>query len=297
MHDIFFLGNEGKHWDMVKIRYPNAQRLEKNLTIDQIQQKSFTKMFWVIWNDLLLDENFDLKDYKATKWDDMYVHIFKNGQSFDGICLIPKQLEISKKEFEHRFFLNKKEIDIVASSPESYQRFDISNYDEYLEAIEKSTTDMFWVVWNEVEIIDESIFNLYFTHHEIYDRLENHVFKHLFRGEETYSNGITLFSINKKIGKREFDHRFLIKRKEHDVLSSKFKPYDIIFISYNEPNADENYNRLLQKFPKAKRVDKIKGIHQAHIKAAEIANSEMFWAVDGDAVIVEDFIFDYETST
>ena len=156
---------------------------------------------------------------------------------------------------------------------------------------------MFWVVWNEVEIIDESIFNLYFTHHEIYDRLENHVFKHLFRGEETYSNGITLFSINKKIGKREFDHRFLIERKEHDVLSSKFKPYDIIFISYNEPNADENYNRLLQKFPKAKRVDKIKGIHQAHIKAAEIANSEMFWAVDGDAVIVEDFIFDYETST
>ena len=297
MYDIFFLGDEGKQWDAVKTLYPNAQRLEKNLTIKQIQQKSFTKMFWVVWNDLLLDENFDLKDYKATKWDDIYVHIFKNGQSFDGICLIPKQLEISKKEFEHRFFLNKKEIDIVASSPESYQRFDISNYDEYLEAIEKSTTDMFWVVWNEVEIIDESIFNLYFTHHEIYDRLENHVFKHLFRGEETYSNGITLFSINKKIGKREFDHRFLIERKEHDVLSSKFKPYDIIFISYNEPNADENYNRLLQKFPKAKRVDKIKGIHQAHIKAAEIANSEMFWAVDGDAVIVEDFIFDYETST
>ena len=81
------------------------------------------------------------------------------------------------------------------------------------------------------------------------------------------------------------------------MLSSKFKPYDIVFISYNEPNADENYDRLLQKFPKAKRVDKIKGIHQAHIKAAEIANSEMFWAVDGDAVIVEDFIFDYETST
>lgn len=297
MYDIFFLGDEGKHWDAVKTLYPNAQRLEKNLTIKQIQQKSFTKMFWVVWNDLLLAENFDLKDYKATKWDDMYVHIFKNGQSFDGICLIPKQLEISKKEFEHRFFLNKKEIDIVASSPESYQRFDISNYDEYLEAIEKSTTDMFWVVWNEVEIIDESIFDLYFTHHEIYDRLENHVFKNLFRGEETYSNGITLFSINKKIVKREFDHRFLIERKEHDILSSKFKPYDIVFISYNEPNADENYDRLLQKFPKAKRVDKIKGIHQAHIKAAEIANSEMFWAVDGDAVIVEDFKFDYETST
>ena len=47
MYDIFFLGDEGKQWDAVKTLYPNAQRLEKNLTIKQIQQKSFTKMFWV----------------------------------------------------------------------------------------------------------------------------------------------------------------------------------------------------------------------------------------------------------
>ena len=64
MYDIFFLGDEGKQWDAVKTLYPNAQRLEKNLTIDQIQKKSFTKMFWVVWNDLLLDENFDLNNYK-----------------------------------------------------------------------------------------------------------------------------------------------------------------------------------------------------------------------------------------
>jgi len=38
--------------------------------------------------------------------------------------------------------------------------------------------------------------------------------------------------------------------------------YDIIFISYNEPNADKNWLALKSRFPMAKRVHGIKGIHQ-----------------------------------
>ena len=70
--------------------------------------------------------------------------------------------------------------------------------------------------------------------------------------------------------------------------------YDIIFISYNEPDADENYQNLKERFPLAKRVHGIKGIHQAHIAAAKRAFTKMFWAVDGDAVILNNFNFDYE---
>ena len=70
--------------------------------------------------------------------------------------------------------------------------------------------------------------------------------------------------------------------------------YDIIFISYNEPDADENYQSLKERFPLAKRVHGIKGIHQAHIAAAKRAFTKMFWAVDGDAVILNNFNFDYE---
>jgi hypothetical protein len=70
--------------------------------------------------------------------------------------------------------------------------------------------------------------------------------------------------------------------------------YDIIFISYNEPDADDNYQNLKERFPLAKRVHGVKGIHQAHIAAAKRAFTKMFWAVDGDAVILNDFNFDYE---
>jgi len=72
--------------------------------------------------------------------------------------------------------------------------------------------------------------------------------------------------------------------------------YDIIFISYNEPTADDNFASLKQRFPLAKRVNGITGIHQAHIAAAKKSMTKMFWVVDADAVILNSFDFSYEVS-
>lgn len=69
--------------------------------------------------------------------------------------------------------------------------------------------------------------------------------------------------------------------------------YDIVFISYQEPNADENFENLKSRFPTAKRIHGVKGIHQAHIAAAKKCFTKMFWVVDGDAVVVDDFDFSY----
>jgi hypothetical protein len=69
--------------------------------------------------------------------------------------------------------------------------------------------------------------------------------------------------------------------------------YDIVFISYQEPSADANYAALKARFPMAKRVHGIKGIHQAHIKAAKKCFTKMCWIVDADAIILNNFNFDY----
>ena len=69
--------------------------------------------------------------------------------------------------------------------------------------------------------------------------------------------------------------------------------FDIIFISYNEPNAIENFTKLKQRFPLVKHVHGVKGIHQAHIAAAKRSFSPMFWVVDADAVILDTFNFDF----
>ena len=193
MYDIFFV-SKGTILDelrgKISCRFKNAQFIENCLSIKDISSKSFTKMFWVIWDNVNIRDDFNLYAYRATKWDNMYVHVFRNGEHKDGICLFPKNLSISQREFENRYFVEKKEVDIVASDPVSQN-------------------------------------------------------------------------------------------------------YDIVFISYNEPNADENYQKLLARFPFVKRVHGVKGIHQAHIAAAEVATTEMFYVVDGDALIVDSFLFNY----
>lgn len=86
------------------------------------------------------------------------------------------------------------------------------------------------------------------------------------------------------------------KRVTHPAVKSaniSKKMYDIIMITYNEPNANENFANLQARFPNAKRIHGVKGIHQAHIAAAEICDTEMMWIVDGDAVILDSFSFDY----
>lgn len=84
-----------------------------------------------------------------------------------------------------------------------------------------------------------------------------------------------------------------VRSPEDFVAGNKDPEYDIVFISYDESNADENYEKLLRRFPRAKRVHGVKGIHNAHKEAALLCSTDYFWAVDADAEIVDSFNFDY----
>lgn len=396
IYDIFYVSRnkiDEDDWLSFNNRFPSSQKIENVKTFLDISKKSFTKLFWVVWDDLIILEDFNFS-YIVPKWDEQYIHVFKNAEYFDGITLFPKHSDISSKEFQHRFYINKKEIDVTASIPKPFEKFYINTYDEYLETVKNTKSDMFWVIWNDIEVdysfnyyvpyydyfhrnithifknaehfdglclfskntiiskkefdhrfftnkkevdlvvskpkiydkfiidsyddyltaknnsstdmfwfipkevlVDDNFkFDLYFSHHNVADRNMNHVFKNIFRGEENYA-GISLVPKNKELSQKEITHRFLVEKKHHDVIASKLCPYDIIFISYNEPTADANFKNLKSKFPRAKRVHGVKGIHQAHIAAAKLAETCMFWVVDGDAEIVEEFNFDHEVST
>jgi len=71
---------------------------------------------------------------------------------------------------------------------------------------------------------------------------------------------------------------------------------DVIFISYDEPNAEENWQRVLEKAPWAKRVAGVTGILEAHKAAAKLARTYMFYVVDGDAWLTDDWEFDFQPS-
>lgn len=63
-----------------------------------------------------------------------------------------------------------------------------------------------------------------------------------------------------------------------------FKPsnYSVVFLSYDEPNCEENYRHLLTLCPNALRVHGVKGSDTAHKECAKIAQTDRFIIVDGD---------------
>lgn len=65
--------------------------------------------------------------------------------------------------------------------------------------------------------------------------------------------------------------------------------YDVVFISYDEPNADENWKLLSELIPWARRVHGISGIYEAHQAAEMLVDTEYFFTVDGDNQIDPEF--------
>ena len=67
---------------------------------------------------------------------------------------------------------------------------------------------------------------------------------------------------------------------------------DFVYISYHEPNKEENWADLKNKVPWAKRVDGVVGFDSAHKAAAEKAETDFFISVDGDNIIDEGFLLE-----
>ena len=65
---------------------------------------------------------------------------------------------------------------------------------------------------------------------------------------------------------------------------------DFVYISFKEPNKEQNWADLKNKVPWAKRVDGVVGFDNAHKAAAELAETDFFISVDGDNVIDETFL-------
>jgi hypothetical protein len=65
----------------------------------------------------------------------------------------------------------------------------------------------------------------------------------------------------------------------------KIIEFDVVFLSYDEPNADLHYADLCNKVPWAKRVHGVKGSDHAHKAAAELSETEWFISVDADNIV------------
>jgi hypothetical protein len=69
---------------------------------------------------------------------------------------------------------------------------------------------------------------------------------------------------------------------------------DVFFITMGEAGCEENWQRLLQFAPNAKRVDGVKGIYEVHKACAQLSVTKNFYVVDADAWVLDGFKFHWE---
>lgn len=79
----------------------------------------------------------------------------------------------------------------------------------------------------------------------------------------------------------------------NDMLKTSTNNFDVIYLSYDEPNAADNWADLKTKIPWAKRVHGKKGFDAAHKECAKLSETDNFFTIDGDNRI-DPSIFDQE---
>ena len=173
----------------------------------EAQEKSTTDLFWAVPNNVIVRDTFKF-NYKPDYWSIDNIHVFGNGSSdmMDGVCLIPKNYNFNKRELDYRFYANKKQIKVIASDPVPYEKFKVDSYSDYENALEHCQTEMFWAIPSDVEVAED--FN--FDYHVSYQN--KNVVQVFLNGE--HRDGIVLLPRDKKVSKKEIEHRFYVSKNE-----------------------------------------------------------------------------------
>jgi hypothetical protein len=87
-----------------------------------------------------------------------------------------------------------------------------------------------------------------------------------------------------------YDYAFIDKTyRKHNRAELQ----DIVFISYDEPEAEQNWQKLQQQHPRAIRVHGVKGMELALEAAADAATTPWYYAVFAKTEIVDSFDFSF----
>ena len=92
------------------------------------------------------------------------------------------------------------------------------------------------------------------------------------------------------VSKQVYDYPFINK----EYKNYKDDDQDIVFLSYDELNAEENYKIISDRFPRTKRVHGVEGMDNALKEAARQSDTEWYYAVFAKTALHKDFDFSFK---
>lgn len=318
---------------MHKKKYPFAKFIySEHFDVDEIKKasaRSLTSSFYVVRQKTIVDD-FDFS-FKPDDHQKEFVHAwpYKQNDGRESFSVDPDELYgvflFSKKIVREATVViptnlgsgivrhtetygRRQNLDIVVVSygePEmdtnqkkfeeqlsiSLARVDHPNKEEaHRLAAKASNTEQFFVV--DISSIPIG-FDFNFFPHE-YDS----DYVHIWKNSETTYGGVRLYSkkhFEGELGSDKVDaFGFGVKWIDIQASIKEEHLFDIIFISYDEPNAETNWRALSSRFPRAQRVHKVDGLVKAHAKASQLSKTQSFFVVDGDTEILDNFDFNVD---
>ena len=279
-------------------------------------------MFWVVdlHTQLAPDFNFD---YYPTQYDTGYMHVFLNEDGeHKNVRLVPKVLfdewEYTDDQILNNSLGNLKLMTVEASLRPKWPiiRLDSYNRDDFIDELESyrdgyETGEPVPFVWSVNPHTDIDVqgtpTKLGFSP-KVSDINKIHCWQKVndLTAQTHGYGGLRLWPTNGDYSKLTTADLQLNKIKNVQYVreqGSITEMFDIVFLSYNEPKAQERFEKLQERLDKLTTVSKrkpnliwvkdIDGIFNAHQHASNQVTSNMFWVVDGDADVLDTFDFSY----
>jgi hypothetical protein len=269
-----------------------------------IDKNTHNHMFWAVDPYTKINPDFNF-DYYPTQWDKDTVHVFADQDgAYRNIRLYPtgtfSTSTVTAQQVSDNSFVKLKQINNVGSLRPQWPAVTLKTLSraELLESIQESSNQgepFLWTIDPDVSV-EQTILDAGYLP-DLPNVRKVHVWQRSnpHTGQAHSYGGLRLWPTDVDHSSITTDALRLNKIKSLQYVKqtgSTYRPYDIVFLSYKEPGASSAYKRLTARFP-AVWVKDVTGIFEAHKAAANAANSTMFWIVDADADVVEDFDFSY----
>jgi hypothetical protein len=282
-------------FDSVQVRFKDTKNIESPFSntrvvpfigsyfeiLKSVVDDIKTEYFWFFANFVDM-KTIDL-DYIPEQHECDQLHVWYTTHPMGGlnqegnVMLIPTK-KFKKNMHDLKFLRDFKEINYHAH-PTMYQRplsTTIFKLSDPVTSYQKTGTEFY--TWMINRHCDADIPNFYPS---------------FWEDEKMYTWGETKDIILVPSGK-DIKQLYDFDRHVHFDYDYETKPMDIVFLSYDEPSAGKYWQLLKNKYPRAKRIQGVKGRTQAYHAAAAMSETDYFFAVFPTIELDESFDFTFQ---
>ena len=244
-----------------------------------------TEYFWFFSNfvNLNINKGFDLLDYVPEQHERNQIHVWYTTHPMGGLNKEGNVMLIPTAKFKEqmdniKFLRDYKDINYHAHPTLFQQPIGRTNFTlkDPMKTYDINKLFYKWMVNNDLREI--ALPNFYPS---------------FWEDEKMYTWGKTK-DIMLVPGNRDITQFYDIERCVHFDLDYNIRPMDIVFLSYDEPSAEKYWKVLKEKYPRAKRIQGVKGRTQAYHSAAAMSETDYFFAVFPTIDLEDSFDFSFQ---